>query len=69
MEASHMANLNKTDNTNRKPNAPTQGGFSNPGAGTGGTHNQRPNQQQPNKPTQSPWGKDSINKDKGTDRR
>ncbi|MCE3238104.1 MAG: hypothetical protein K0R24_1085 [Gammaproteobacteria bacterium] len=65
-----MANLNKTDNTNRKPNAPTQGGFSNPGAGTGGNPNQqRPNQQQPHRPNQSSWGKDSINKDRNTDRR
>ncbi len=65
-----MANLNKTDNTTRKPNAPTQGGFSNPGTGTGGNQGQqRPNQQQPNRPTQSPWGKDSINKDRNNDRR
>jgi hypothetical protein len=60
-------NFNK-DTSNRKPNAPTHGGYTKPGTGTGGSQyqNNKTGQTETNRNPSNNWGKDSINKDRGT---
>ncbi len=61
----YQAATNKSDSTNRNPNAPTQGGFSTPGGGNFGQKdksNPSKNPQSTNRQPNNTWGTGSINK-------
>jgi hypothetical protein len=67
---SYQAAPNKSDNTYRNPNAPTQGGFSTPGGGTQGQYQgqypkeKAPQQKNPQNKSNNTWGTGSLKNDK-----